>query len=457
MRADWVKHTNDTDSLILIFAGWGSDKALYSHIYVEGWDVLVCYDFDGSDFDTSLIAGYNTIYLYAWSLGVVAAARHLSNVDLTAAFAINGTEWPCDDRRGIPVNIYCGTADTLSIPNLERFRRRMFVSRDEYAAVSGRLPVSPDIESLRSQLYHVCQQPALTHGASFWTRAYISKSDRIFPASAQHNAWQNRGIEVCEIPGGHFVDIADIVNNTIPNPRKVGQKFAASLDTYDDNASAQQQIVSRLAQKIASIPHPIGGCMLEIGQGSGYSTRRFADVLHPDEIDCVDLYETPVTDVATVVRYHISDGERWVAGADREWDSIVSSSAIQWFSDVRKFFAHASRCLHRQGILACTTFAPGNLSEFDTLRPAPMLYRHPYELEEALRKHFGEVRVDTEEIRVVFDTSRDALLHLRRTGVGGSGKHEMTLNQLSKAIPQDAEGRYYLTYRPVYILASHPL
>lgn len=457
MICEWVRKSEGSDRLILIFGGWGTDAAIYNDVNVPGWDVLVCHDFDETPFDSSLVSRYTTVYLYAWSLGVNEAARVSDLNNITAAFAINGTEWPCDDLKGIPVKIFTGTADTLTIDNLMRFRRRMFRSSDDYKRVSPSLPSDPDIDSLKRQLYIVRDRSKHSHPRDFWTRVYISDNDRIFPAENQRRAWQNRGIEICERPDGHYINLAEVVRNTIPNTEIVGKKFRASLLTYDQHASAQRIIAERLVSLLADRCPATGTKVLEIGQGSGLSTRLFGNLLQPSEMDCVDLYPTPRVSAAPVMRYHEADAEKWIAGSSsNRWDCIVSSSAIQWFPDIRSFISHAARCLTADGILACATFGPGNLGEFDALRPSPMLYRSPEQLRIWLTQYFGEVKVDSEEIRLTFATAREALVHLQRTGVGGSARHGLTVNQLLDAVPHDNDGRAYLTYRPVYIIASNP-
>ncbi len=452
MKYHWLRHTHST-RLILIFAGWGTDAALYSTIGADGWDVLICYDFGTFDFRADAVKQYRTIYLYAWSLGVHAASLSLRGVPLTAAFAINGTEHPADDTMGIPTAIYHGTRQTLNPRNLEKFRRRMFASRQDYDLTAPLLPAEPDIEELQSLLLTAADTTA--DPADFWTRAYISSDDRIFPPANQRKAWLNSPskCDICENPGAHYVDIQQIISNTIPNPGIVGRKFSSALSTYDSHATAQQQIIARLCRLIEEEHFPDGGSVLEIGQGSGMSTKAFAELLRPEEIDLIDLYETPEIPVAATSRYHIGDAEQWIDNSERRWDAILSSSAIQWFADVRVFLRRAADHLNPGGMLACATFAPGNLSEFDSLRPAPMLYRTADELETCLRECYDHVKVVEDEIRTTFASPREALLHLRRTGVGGFAHHKLPLQTILDCIPCDDNGNYYLTYRPIYFVA----
>lgn len=453
MKQLWLVN-NGSNRLVLLFGGWSSGPEWYAGIRPEGWDVLLCYDFDDYKFDMAILDGYDTVFLYAWSLGVHAAAMALQGCNITSAFAVNGTESPCHDSLGIPEDIFRGTRENLTQANLIRFQRRMFAGRKEYEEAAASLPESPDIEALRSQLLKV-EETGTAPAAGFWTRAYISQDDRIFPSAAQERAWSGHpsGCELCVRPGHHAADIAALVRNTIPNPRIVGRKFHKSLDTYDANAAAQHAIAGHLASLALHAGVKPGASLLEIGQGSGMSTVIFDDTLKPAHIDCVDLYQTPAPQIAAKADYYVGDGEQWLGTRTEKWDCIISASAIQWFADVRTFFRRASEHLKENGVLACSTFAPGNLSEFDALRPSPMLYRTQEEIDAWLQEIFSCVETSAAEIRVTFNTPREALMHLRLTGVGGFSSQSLGLPELTAAIPRDSRGRYFLTYRPLYIIA----
>ena len=87
--------------------------SLYQDIEITGWDVAVVYDYSDLSVDLSFLEGYNTVWLFAWSLGVRMAAASLPPEKITAAFAINGTLSPVSDTEGIPPKIYNATADNL--------------------------------------------------------------------------------------------------------------------------------------------------------------------------------------------------------------------------------------------------------------------------------------------------------------------------------------------------------
>lgn len=454
MKKEWLKREGNR-RLILIFGGWSTDPRFYRDIDVEGWDTLLLYSFDGTENVLGLgFSEYDSIYLYAWSLGVFHAARLISGEKVTAAFAIAGTESPVDDLRGIPEQIFRTTRERLDRKNLDRFWLRMFGNRDAFLKASDRFAPEPDIERLKEELLAVERQGKIAP-AAFWNRVYIFADDNIFPAENQRIAWENHpsGCEICFRRGSHVPDFAGLIKNSIPNVQAIARKFEASLPTYDSNAIAQIEIAQHTAELLARLRPRSGGKMCEIGQGSGLSTRAFAQVVNPQEIVCVDLYPTPQVKTGADMKYVVADGEEWIKSEDTGFDYIVSSSALQWFADLRGALRRFAEVLTPGGVIACATFAPGNLSEFDDLRPSPMRYTSAADLEKWLNECFDEVRVMEEEIRVPFDSPREALMHLRLTGVGGFSNHSLRIAELSAAVPKDKEGRYYLTYRPLYFTA----
>ena len=146
-------------------------------------------DYSDLDFDRQAIAGYDTIYLYAWSMGVWGASSVLENADITMAFAVNGTPFPADDARGIPVGIFQGTAERLDERNLLKFRKRILGSSDA-SMLSLISQGSASVAELKEELGAILRMsPSIKSDSIRWRRAYIGNDDRIFPAENQVNAW----------------------------------------------------------------------------------------------------------------------------------------------------------------------------------------------------------------------------------------------------------------------------
>lgn len=448
MKIEFIHHTDNNRCLILIFAGWSTDADLFRNITRKGWDVAVVYDYSNFEADFSFLDNYATVYLFAWSLGVKAAAITLSADKITAAFAINGTLTPVDDLFGIPTAIYNGTADNLDARNLKKFRRRMAADADTFRQLFDKEWTKEEIIGLRNQLYLIrdCQNPI---SRLPWKRAYISEDDRIFPPDNIKKSWEENMVSVHEMPGSHYVPMEDIVNSIIPDLEKIADRFSKASDTYNEYAKAQLQIAERLANLAASYIEVKEPEILEIGPGTGILTHQYIQSLQPSAIDFVDIADIQVLSTGVAETYFKGDAELWMHENEKVYDCILSASTVQWFMNIPAFLKNCHRSLRPGGVLAFSTFLPGNLAELDNLRPSPIIYHDIETLHEWLKPYFADISITAEDITLEFASHRELLMHLKRTGVGGSVS--------SGAIPQSAlQGIHTLTYRPVYVICRKP-
>lgn len=450
MKIEWLNKSGSV-RLILIFAGWSTDGLFYSHIRLEGWDVAVVSGYSDLSFPSGILDGYNTIAVFAWSMGVYAASRVLKPGQVAIAVAVNGTEFPVHDNFGIPCEIFEGTAMSLSDRNLTKFRKR--VAGRTYESIKDLFDSSrADIDRLKNELnFIVSQKPTYTQGSFRWHRIYASDEDRIFPYESQIGAWLENPFhpEIVTLHSPHYVDLFPIIKGILPSGKKIGERFRKAIPTYDAQASAQKTIAKRLTEL-----SPESGLdnIVEIGPGTGLFTRMISRKCKPKKMIFVDLYELDPFKVAPCEEYHIGDAEAWIenAAADQpaSLDAIVSASAIQWFADPHRFIKNAARLLKPGGILLCSTFLPGNLSELKDISPYGLLYRKREEIEEMLKESFTDVNLSDESLPLSFSSSRETLLHLSHTGVGGSSSSGIPLHELLKILPPR------LTYRPLFIKAT---
>jgi hypothetical protein len=194
MKCHFITH-GISNTLWLIFTGWASDEKLFPVFSDMEQDVCVCFDYRTLEWDIELFRPYREIRVIAWSLGVFVANRLLldSGLPVVQAIAINGTVYPCDDEKGIPVAVYDGTEKNLTEENLLRFYRRMCAGAKEYENLLKVNPSFP-IPELRDALRNIRmvqeKEPSLS-GKTIFTEVVIGLSDRIFPTKNQQKAWEN--------------------------------------------------------------------------------------------------------------------------------------------------------------------------------------------------------------------------------------------------------------------------
>lgn len=445
MKFELLRHTPGCKKLILIFSGWSTDATIYGDICVDGWDLAVVHDYSDMQFDLSALKGYSTIWLFAWSLGIKAASAVLPSELITGAYAINGTLRPVDDEEGIPVAIYEGTLNNLDKRNLTKFRRRMSPDAETFKSLFDRDFSEEEIESLRTQLASF--RTLTDNGNLPWRKAFIADGDKIFPPENMKRSWSKLSVEIVEMKGGHYLPIQQIVASVIPDPVKVGGKFHSAIDSYDNHATAQNNIATHLSQLLLDNCEPNPQSLLEIGPFTGMFTRKYLPVLKPEEADFVDLFPIEPFNLAAKENYYCCDAEKWIENTDRIYDMIVSASTIQWFSNIGEFISNCRKHLKPGGVLAISSFVAGNLGELDHYRPAPLHYPSKEDYQKWISANFSGYKIETEEIVMKFSNKRELLMHLKHTGVSAGGNSSAT----RVALPESCDT---LTYRPIYIVAE---
>ena len=253
----------------------------------------------------------------------------------------------------------------------------------------------------------------------------------------------------------------------------IRQRFCAASASYDAEAQAQQHIAARLWALAA--PHLAAGAdVLEIGAGTGLLTRLILNA-QPRSLTLNDLYISPqLEELAQAPRQVLGqalgreqsgtvlcregDAEQLVFG--KSYDAVLSASTVQWFADISGFFARCAQMLPRRGLLAFSSFLPGNLQEVADLTGVGLNYCTAAELQAKLARHFDLLAMEQGEVTLHFATPRDVLLHLRHTGVTGIRSVVWGKNSYKNFVARYAE-RYSteqgvrLTYRPVYVVAAN--
>lgn len=244
----------------------------------------------------------------------------------------------------------------------------------------------------------------------------------------------------------------------------IRQRFCAACASYDAEAQAQQHIASRLWALAA--PHvATGAAVLEIGAGTGMLTRLILNA-QPRSLTVNDLYTSPQVQALVEEFAHAHPGAVMCREGDAErlefggpFDAVLSASTVQWFEDIPAFFARCAGVLPRGGLLAFSSFLPGNLYEVAELTGVGLAYATAAELQSCLARHFDLLAMEQADITLHFASPRDVLLHLRRTGVTGIRSVVWGKNSYKDFVARYT-ARYgndqgvRLTYRPIYMIAT---
>lgn len=241
----------------------------------------------------------------------------------------------------------------------------------------------------------------------------------------------------------------------------IRKRFAKAAGSYDSEAAIQKDIARKMTGLIGKyVPADMHRNVLEIGCGTGFFTRLYADSFHPGRLWLNDLcpeMESFFSDMGSDnVAFLPGDAERIPLPEDLSL--ITSCSAIQWFEDHPRFFRNCAERLEQGGYIAFSTFGKENFSELSTVTGASLAYKSIDELRESLEGAFETVYSGEECIRMLFRSPMDVLEHIKKTGVTGVRNGRWTKGSLSSFCRKYSElycrdgNGVSLSYHPVYMI-----
>jgi len=162
----------------------------------------------------------------------------------------------------------------------------------------------------------------------------------------------------------------------LPAKRDVRRSFDAAARTYDEHAFLQREIADRLFERLEYIKLA-PQCMIDLGCGTGYSSRKLQARFPQAALVSVDLapamLEAARSHTGTMAalarrlqgrpapRYLCADIES-LPLADESAELAISNLALQW-CDPRQVAREAARVIRPNGLFMFTTFGPDTLKE----------------------------------------------------------------------------------------------
>lgn len=462
-------HPSATPRLILLFAGWGMDFHPFLPTHPNGYDLCVVWDYrdsfisplDNGEAFGDMLSDYGEIAVVAWSFGVPAASRFISehpHLPITAKIAVNGTQHPIDNDLGIPQAIFQGTLDGLSEKSLTKFHLRMAGSGSAYKSFADHLPERA-IDELKDELIAISR----SHSPIIrWDKAIIYNSDRIIPPANQLKGWEEEAFEIIQRPGAHLPDFASLLSEFLNDKTLVKRRFHNASTTYDDSAVVQHQIADRLLSLI-TLKTDTHHDILEIGCGTGYLTRNLRDrigkaSLHLWDLTISEHFSREFSSPTSFPK--ACDAEIGIRTLpDSSLDVIVSASTVQWFNSLPEFFRQVERVLRKGGKAVISTFGPLTMQEINHTLGKPSPYPTLSSLRRMIPKALSITHLFDESIAATFPSPLDALRHIQLTGVNAlnSTSSPSVVRSLIRNYPLDCNGEATITYQPIYIVLEKKL
>ncbi|MCH5229485.1 MAG: DUF452 family protein [Muribaculaceae bacterium] len=449
MQREYIIEKPGNRRLLIFFTGWSTDFRFISNITLSrGYDFICCWDYRKISWDT-LHKQYEEAIVIAWSFGVYVAELLLPTISkeipVTGSFAINGSVFPVDDEKGIPVKIFQGTLNTLDERNLRKFRIRISGGLENFKCRNSFLMTNLNIEQLIEELKVFVPSSPSSSQRWQWDFAFISENDKIFPPSNLIKAWADTPHLIIQ-DSEHADDFQKIFNLVIKDKDNIGFNFERSFNTYNDQAKVQNYMARMLLDYLKKTGNSYKK-ILEIGCGAGNLTHLIKKELFPDVLTLVDLApKSPLENE----EYVSGDAELLINDFSSDtYDLIVAGSTIQWFHSPFRFLKGVKRVLKSKGVCALTTYLSGNFKELTDLTGNSLLYLTDSQWKGiAKNAGFRIMREEVVKIELEFSEVKDILSHLKLTGVNSLTANLKTIGELKniiKSYPKTGD-KYKLTY-----------
>lgn len=239
----------------------------------------------------------------------------------------------------------------------------------------------------------------------------------------------------------------------------VAQRFAKAGQSYVEHAVVQKQISVQLFEYLKQYCPQSLPSVLEIGCGSGNLTHLFESYFQVEQLYLNDLYAD--VDQHFLNFKHVN----WLIGdieqleLPLELDAVVSSSALQWMTDLPALLQRILDALKPKGYLGFSTFGENNLIEIKQLTGQGLNYYSLEALQQQLQENGFEILLIQQAYKqAYFDHPKSVLQHLKATGVTATAtSHRWTKQSLQQFYSDyqqfhDEQG-FRLTYHPIYVIA----
>lgn len=224
---------------------------------------------------------------------------------------------------------------------------------------------------------------------------------------------------------------------TVLNKERVAKHFGSCLETYEDNATVQQEISRQFFNLLSRHEISAFSRILEIGCCTGFLTELICSAHPVKSIWLNDIVPEFCSVTAerikgNVKEIHLLPGDIEEQILPEGLDIVLSSSTFQWLQDLEKLFFRIHGCLNDGGLLAFSLFGPGTMEEIRSLTGRGLPYLEHSELQKITTDFFDLVHIHRERKRIYLPSVRAVLRHIRKTGVGGLGSPGWKVSEFRK-------------------------
>ena len=376
------------------------------------------------------------IDLAGWSMGAYSAlefSNHYPDKTNRLYLLAMRANWPQNEISRIDADLTANRQKTMSA-----FYRKCFIGHKQAykkftAAFEARYLKEMDIDLLRKGLKFLARATTKTLRPSCPTTQLHGRRDIVAPADQRAIIPGTDTILVTD--SGHALFLSPTFHRLLlPRITKEGirQKFSSAAATYDQHATIQKTAGELLTARI-----PADGqysTILELGCGTGHLTSQLASLFTESRILALDFSSAMLAQAqsklpGSQVELLCVDGEQFVATTKGRFDLIISNACLQWFSDLETAFRHIAELLTPEGLFTFSVFGPRTLQElkaglaaaFQRDIPLPASsFPDEATIRALLEKYFPGVAAEKKIIHRQYNSLKDLLLHIKKTGTSGA-------------------------------------
>lgn len=232
----------------------------------------------------------------------------------------------------------------------------------------------------------------------------------------------------------------------------IKQRFTKSLETYSNSAVIQKHMAEKLTVMLKKKCYDN---ILELGCGTGFVTENIVKNINFNTYDAMDLVSGCakfISSISEKINFYNADFEKYIP--DRKYDLIISNAAMQWLDDFIKFVYRITKYLNKNGTFAFTVFGSKNFEELKFI--TGLKYYSMSELKNILRD-FEIEEISEEKIVLNFNTPKEALMHIKKTGANAIIQKHWTKTDLRNfeiEYSKICKDKIKLTYNPIYVVLN---
>ena len=201
---------------------------------------------------------------------------------------------------------------------------------------------------------------------------------------------------------------------------RVRNNFNNASSIYDENAFLQNEIATRLSEKLKVIsinPESI----IDLGSGTGFLSEKTAKIFPHANLICLDFAQKSLT--KNTQKFKVCDNAYQLPLKSNSIDFVISNLMMQWCPDLKTLFDECHRVLKPHGLILFTTFGPETLKELK--RSWSVVDSHPHVNEfidmhdigdQMIQSGFQSPIMEMEKLTLTYERVLDLMRDLKGIG-----------------------------------------